>query len=462
MQFLNAFLLLLTLCATIVYKTHGPVEMLYGASAAVLIFLALTWKKISRAGKIFIVINIAMLVVFWGRGVDLALVEHGFGRIILFSAFMVGLIFLRVAAKKSRIISRCGSFLINQKPGARYAVLSYGSCLLGAILSFGALNLMGQVIANGNTLEAAKGEERIFAIRLRRMVLAMLRGFSTLPLSSPFSISMALVLSVIPSLRWQSLIPLTIVFAVVLIALGWLMDTLAYPKPAPPSGARKYDNHWGAVVSFIFIVLGLFGLSATISITFDYGLPTSIMILSPFFALGWFIIELGLTGMSLRKAASFFFSSLKDELNGMSSEVAIIGGASFTGALVAAIIPTDLVQAFSETMGVSGFALAVFCILVVALISVVGVSPFVSVTILASTFADVETFGLSPYVLALSLLTGWALALNFSPLTISTIIIGRILNCRPSDVTLNWNRNYCFAALGVIVAILYVFHIMYD
>ena len=156
MQFLNAFLLLLTLCATIVYKTHGTVGMLYGASVAVLIFLALTWKKISPAGKIFILINIAMLVVFWGRGVDLALVEHGLGRITLFAAFMVGLIFLRVAAKKSRIISRCGSFLINQKPGARYAVLSYGSCLLGAILSFGALNLMGQVIANGQYIGSSQ------------------------------------------------------------------------------------------------------------------------------------------------------------------------------------------------------------------------------------------------------------------------------------------------------------------
>ncbi|WP_417832221.1 hypothetical protein [Terasakiella sp.] len=463
MSYVNAFLLLLTLCSTIVFKTQGVGEMLFIASGAVLLFLALTWQKVSRPGKIFIAINIVMLVLFWGDGVDRAIVEQGFSRVILFSAFMIALVFLRVAAKRSLIISRCGNFLINQKPGKRYAVLSYGSCLLGAILSFGALNLMGQVIANGNTLEAAKGDSRIHLIRLQRMVLAMLRGFSTLPLSSPFSISMALVLSIIPALEWQSLIPLSLVFAIVLIGLGWIMDYRAYPPPKSGAGLiAGQRKNFQAVLAFIVIVLCLFGLSGGLSMYMGYGLPTSILLVSPLFGLVWFLIEGGLSGFGLKSVSMQFSQNLGQELNAMSSEVAVIGGASFTGSLVAAIIPADLVQSLTGSMGLEGFALAVFCALMVTGTSIVGVSPFVSVTILASTFANVAAFGLSPYVLALSLLIGWAMALNASPLTISTILIGRILDCRPRDITLVWNLRYSCAALSAVIAILYVFHLIYD
>ncbi|NVK19937.1 MAG: hypothetical protein HWE30_14655 [Methylocystaceae bacterium] len=463
MIYIKSFLLLLTLAATVLFKTQHMDVMLYVASCAVLIYLALSWFKVSLPGKIFISLSGVLLLAFWGRGVDFTVVEQGFSRVALFSAFMVGLVFLRVAAKLSDVIARCGRFLINQKPSARYAVLTYGSCLLGAVLSFGSLNLMGQVIVNGNTLEAAKGDSRIHLVRKKRMVLALLRGFSTLPLSSPFSISMALVLSIVPSLKWQSLVPLSISIAVALIALGWFMDYRTYAKAQAANAQTSYESqHGGAVLIFVAIVLTLFGMSATLSMTFNYGLPVSIIILSPFFAVGWFLLEEMFNKGVSETGILMFAKSMATELNAMSSEVAVIGGASFVGALFSAIIPIELVQDFSQFLGLHGFPLAVFCMLAVMLTSIVGVSPFVSVTILATTFSDVTLFGLSPYVLATSLLVGWALTLNVSPLTISSIIIGRIIECRPSDITLRWNGLYCLIALGFMVATLYGFHLAYD
>ncbi len=463
MSLINSFLLLIILGGTILFKTMGSDYLFLLSSGSMVLFLLLTWQKHSLAGKIFISVNIVLILVFWGRGVDEAIIRQGFARVDLFIAFMVALLFLRVAAKKSPIISRCGEFLINQKPSARYAVLSYGSWLIGAVLSFGALNLMGQVISNGNTLESAKGDERIHLIRKKRMVLAMVRGFAALPLSSPFSISMALMLSLIPSLRWQSLLPLSLSVAFLLIALGWVMDYRAYAyarSRVPEVDEGKRDI--ASIFSFILIILALFGSAASLSQFLGYGLPTSILMLSPVFGVVWFLLEGRAKNANPFSGINNFWKELKTELNGMAAEVAIIGGASFLGALTAAIVPVGAVQSFSETLFLQGYPLALFCMAAVMLTSLVGVSPFVSVSILGATFSNVAVFGLSPYVLAISLLMGWFLALNASPLTISAIMVGRILQCRPRDITLFWNGRYSLCALVLSGALLYIFHHFYD
>ncbi len=463
MKYLSALLLIVVLAATIIFRTLGMDVLLLVSSVAVVLFLVLTWKQHLLAGKIFISTNLALVAVFWGRGVDGAVIELGFDRVNLFSAFMVALLFLRVAAKESGIITRCGHFLVNQRPSARYAVLSYGSWLLGAVLSFGALNLMGQVISSGNTLESARGDERIHLIRKKRMVLAMMRGFGALPLSSPFSISMALMLSLIPTLRWQSLLPLTLGVAIALIALGWLMDFRAY---AYARGRvlevthRKEDVV--ALFLFVLIVLVLFGASASVSQVFDYGLPTSILILCPIFGVLWFVTEGMLGGSALTKLCFGFVRDLIKELGGIVPEIAVIGGASFLGALVSGILPIEAVQSMSEALYLHGYPLALFCMIVVVFTSLFGVSPFVSVSILGATFSDVAVFGVSPYVLSISLLIGWFLALNASPLTISSIMVGRILGCEPKDITLRWNGSYSLAAMTFGAVALYVFHVLYD
>ncbi|WP_419799767.1 hypothetical protein [Terasakiella sp.] len=61
--------------------------MLYVASAAVLIFLALTWQKVSRPGKIFIAINIVMLALFWGMGLIALLWNKAFRALSCFQRF---------------------------------------------------------------------------------------------------------------------------------------------------------------------------------------------------------------------------------------------------------------------------------------------------------------------------------------------------------------------------------------
>lgn len=463
MNHISSILLIIVLAATIIFRTQGTETLLIASSIAVVLFLAMTWKKHSRAGKIFIIANITLVSIYWGQGVDWTVIKVGFDRVNLFSAFMVALLFLRVAAKRSDIIARCGHFLVHQKPSARYAVLSYGSWLIGAVLSFGALNLMGQVISSGNTLESAKGDTRIHQIRKKRMVLAMMRGFGALPLSSPFSISMALMLSLIPALRWQSLLPLTLGVAVSLIALGWLMDTRAYAYAkgrAPDVTHRKKDIL--ALFQFALIVIVLFGASASFSQAFDYGLPTSILIMCPIFGMMWFMLEGTIGGSGVTTLSVAFPRDLMRELGALAPEIAVIGGASFLGALVSGILEPETVMAVSKTLYLHGYPLAVFCMAVVVLTSLVGVSPFVSVSILGATFSDVTVFGLSPYVLSISLLIGWFLALNASPLTISAIMVARILNCEPKDITLRWNGRYSIAATVLGAVALYGFHLLYD
>lgn len=456
---LQTFLLLFSFVLTIYYGVGGAEVSLLISGGALLLYLAFGWRKVSLAGKSFVIVNLCFLVGVYFHQQLYEFVALGLSRVQIFSAFLIAVVFLRIAAKSSEMVRTCGEFLINQRPEARYAVLSYGSCVLGGILSFGALNLVGQVIVKGNTLEMSNGDSRIQGIRLKRMSLALLRGFSTLPISSPFAISIALILSIVPSVSWQSLLPVSIGFSVVLIALGWGIDTISYPKiPTGSSYMRKGIKGGRSVVLFLSLIAALFALSAAVSHWGGYSLPMAIILTCPLFGFLWFIVE-GIGNTPFLDGCRKFTTDLSDELNTMQTEIAVICCGSFIGVLLSGILSPEMLSKAVGMFGVQGFMLALAACLAVILSSLVGVTPFLSVTLIGSAFGNSEVYGLSPYVFALSLLLGWAFVLNLSPFTVSSILLGKVLGCRPKELSLEWN--FVYSLIGLVIALVGLFSIQF-
>ncbi|WP_290637465.1 AbgT family transporter, partial [Aquisalimonas sp.] len=68
-----------------------------------------------------------------------------------------------------------------------------------------------------------------------------------------------------------------------------------------------------------------------------------------------------------------------------------------------------------------------------------GLNPIVTATIALTSLSQPAVFGLAPELLALSVMTGWALAVGMAPLTTSVLITARVADVPATTVGYRWN-----------------------
>lgn len=57
---------------------------------------------------------------------------------------------------------------------------------------------------------------------------------------------------------------------------------------------------------------------------------------------------------------------------------------------------------------------------------------------------------------------GWAFVLNLSPFTVSSILLGKVLGCRPKQLSLEWNFVYCLIGLAIVSVGLFFIQFLFD
>ncbi len=148
------------------------------AGMAMLLFLLLEFRNQRRYAQVLFVALVAIGMLGVARAADpMALFIAGWRRGAAYGAFFFALTTLRDAAETSPLVRRCGRHLVAQPPGRRYAALTGGGHLFGIILSYGAIELLAAMVMRANTLEAAGGSADVRALRSRRMLMAIYRGF---------------------------------------------------------------------------------------------------------------------------------------------------------------------------------------------------------------------------------------------------------------------------------------------
>ena len=145
---------------------------------AILLFLLLEFRNQRRYAQVLFLalLGIGMIGVMLAAD-PLALFVASWRRGASYAAFFLALTTLRDAAETSPRVRRCGQHLVAQPPGRRYAALTTGGHVFGITLSYGAIELLGAMVMRANTLESTGGSADIRAIRTRRMLLAIYRGF---------------------------------------------------------------------------------------------------------------------------------------------------------------------------------------------------------------------------------------------------------------------------------------------
>jgi hypothetical protein len=150
--------------------------------------------------------------------------------VVFFAFFLIALSLLKEAALSSNSVNLTNHVLLQQHPVRRYALLSFTSHILGILMSVGAINLLGTMIQrslheNKDTIDA-----QINSARQRRMMLAVLRGFCSIPLWAPTSITITLLVTTIPNLKWIDIIPYGLYLTLALLLFGIWLDHIQAPK----------------------------------------------------------------------------------------------------------------------------------------------------------------------------------------------------------------------------------------
>lgn len=446
--------LLIVVLATLAERAFGLHDAQYIAAAAYLAFVLGCLRGIGRREAILLSVAalLTALAILW-RDDPVTPVLQGLDTATYMATFLLTLGMLRTAAATSPAILECGVYLTQQPPGRRYAALHVGGHLLGLLLNFGVLNLLGPMIRRG----VESGDPALAEIREQRQISAVLRGFPTILLWSPATITQALMISLLPGVDAARLLTLGLVLTIIMLGVGWLEDRVrwhsfqrarAHIKRPPPPPAP-----WRAFGGMAFICAALAGSVALVKLALDIPIVPALITAIPCVVLVWIVLQNAGQGRSAAFAAAGQRLSqiVTVSFPTASPETLTLSSSAFIGVLVAALLPPELVAAAVRPLEGQPMLLLAIVIAIVPLASQLAFNPIITVVVLGGALIRVPGLPVDPTILALALAAGWMLALPGSPFSIPSLILGRLLNRPGTQISWRWNGVYSLMAYATVL-----------
>jgi hypothetical protein len=317
------------------------------AGIAMLVFLILEFPRQRRFAKIlFLALTGIGLVGVFIAADPIALFLSAWRRGAAYGAFFLALSSLRDAAETSKLVRRCGRHLVAQPPGRRYAALTGGGHLFGIILSYGAIELLAALVMRANTLQAAGGSEATRALRTRRMLMAIYRGFAVMNCWSPLNLMTAVVSTAVPAAPMRLLLPIAFVVSIGMAVIGWLEDRLSAARTATSGGTRPQTTEsWSIHLRIVALVALVMLLAELGGVVLDVSLVAAVTLIVPLVGLGWAIVQawtfvvtahpIARTIAILRRRAGRFFLRVPT----FRSEATVLAGSGFMGVALGGALP---------------------------------------------------------------------------------------------------------------------------
>lgn len=215
---------LLTIMAEIL--SYPDLRIVSGSLGAVFLLSVVPQVKWSR--QLFVAVGgITSLVALLIRDDGWVLIADALGSGGYVLSFFVGLSTLRTAAMSSSSIQECGEYLSTRTPGKRYLALTLGGHLFSLVLNYGSISLLGALVEKA---DGGDGKTLKNPIRVRRMMLAIQRGFIGTLCWSPLTFSMAMGTAVIEGSSWSGVVWYGLGSALLLMSVGWALDSIYKPR----------------------------------------------------------------------------------------------------------------------------------------------------------------------------------------------------------------------------------------
>ena len=404
--------------------------------------LFLTMAGIGMAGVAASADPVALFLAGWRRGAA-------------YASFFLALTALRDAAETSRLVRRCGQHLVAQPPGRRYAALTGGGHVFGIILSYGAIDLLAAMVGRAN--RAGPAADR--AVRGRRMLMAINRGFCVMNCWSPLNIMTAVVSTAVPTAPMRVLLPLAFVASVGFMGLGWLEDFLSAPRGGsePPATAESWAIHLRIVALVALVML----LAECGSAVMNVSLVAAVTLCVPVVGIGWMLVQArsfiarpGLAGGTLagRALAGRALAVLRrrgerywPKVPGFRGEATVLASSGFIGVTIGGILPADAIAPLLGHLPPIAIPMLVPVLLIAT--GQIGLNPIAVVALLGAALPDPARLGVPPAALAFGCMLGWGLGVGMTPMSASAITTARWAGVSPFTICTRWNGVYTLSAL---------------
>lgn len=438
-QFAGLLLVVLTFLAIGREWTFAPSAIALAIALVLPLVVALLATGIRPGRRIFILVALllsALAVAFlpdW-QGVLLS----ALGTSAFIAGFFSALATLRSAADSSPSIRACGRYLAQQPPGRRYAALTVGGQLFALLLNYGAIALLGS-LAVANADEEKNPEIR--AVRTRRMLLAIQRGFISVLAWSPLSFAVAISTSLIPGTSWTTAVGPSLVTGLLVAGLGWLLDTAFKPRlSAPPPARRAPDGTWRLLLPLL-LLLGLLAVSVlALFVLTRIRVPGLVMMIVPVIASIWIMLQnpAGPLAAFRTRAARFTFV----ELPAYRDELVLLMMAGFIGSVGGALLVPVVAHGDIDLTAIPGWLILLSLVWVIPAAGQVGMNPILAVSLLVPLLPDPQILGVSPTALLIAITAGWTMSGACSPYTATTLLVGSFGGVSAAHVGLRWNGIY--------------------
>lgn len=413
-------------------------------------FIILEWPKLIWAARALVLASLLAFVVFSSLGgVSVDLLETAVNRAAFLVYFVVSLAVLRDAAQTSRLVRTCGQIVVNQSPGRRYTTLAIGSHVMGVLLNLGTVNLLATMVRRSVDNGQKAVDPAIRELRLQRMSLAVLRGFCTVPLWAPTSVTIAIVLSSSLGLTWFDLLPLGIPATIIYLILGWAFDRLTNPRGRLASEVVKSEPALKPFASLLGIVLLVPVLAYYVAGYLHLPLISALLMCVPFIAVIWIAIQYKKAGsqgapiLTLRHLKTRTLPAFSE----MRNEIIIFASSGFMGILLLPQINIDLLSYLISQYGLTAGWVLVLSSWAIVVPALFGINPLVTAILALETLPRLSGLDFQPVHIAFMITVTWSGVVGLSPLTTSVRLIARCINRDPFQVGMVWNLSFSICVL---------------
>lgn len=421
------------------------------ADAAVLVLIALAMLRVRLTGRVFGVVGLVLVGWALATREDWAeLTASALASAAFVAGLFVALGWLRNAAATSRATTEAGLYLAEQPPGRRYLALTLGGHLFALVLNYGAIQLLGALAASSTARESS---EEVRTIRLRRMLLAIHRGFVATLCWSPLTFSIAITTALIPGASWTAALPYCLVSAAIFAGLGWAMDTVFKPKlrgprPPPQHPHGTWRTLWplGVLLGILLVLIGV------LQVATGRRAIAVVMVVVPLLSLGWMAAQGWRRHRLLRFLGIRVRRFVTGDLPGYRSELVLLMMAGFIGTLGSGLVLPHVANGALDLAGLPPWLLLLGLVWIVPLTGQIGMNPILSVSLIAPLLPPAEVLGLSPTSLVVAITGGWALSGTSSPYTATTLLVGSFGDVSAHRVGLRWNGTYALVAGAAVSA----------
>lgn len=439
----SAWLYLVIAILTVVdFFQHQP-AVENSTSALIVLFLILEFRRLpwtqQFAGMTLIFIGVVGAII---SGEWLSVLLDGMARSRTFLLLFFAVSWLQFPVNQSPAFKEVRLALINQPPGRRFLYLTFGVHGLGSVLNLAGLSLLTGMV-----------EEQKDKLMRRRLSLALVQGFTSASLWSPFYIGMVVVLVALPTLSWGDVAPVGVVLAAVLMLSSWAYDRVFLRQPG---GEDAPDIDFFIARKDIFracsILVLLIGAVIILVEMAGTSIPVTLGLVAPLFSVIWY----GAIQYSKRNASRRVGEMVMQIIGGASvlrNEAMMFFAANVFGVGLASAIPTgDLSNALNSLIPWADLKL-LFIMLTFLFCAMLGMHPIIVVIFISSVLPP-EAIGLRDWTVGLMYLACWGLSTQVSPVSGTNLFMSRVAKVPAHIISWRWAPPSTFLGAFMVYFIL--------